>query len=427
MTSLRRVLGLPALLFYGVGVIIGAGIYSVIGAAAGVAGDELWISFALAAGAAALAGLSYAELATMMPEAGAEYTYLRTALPRRPAAAFAIGVVLTLANAATAATVAIAFAGYLRLFVAIPALLAALLVLAGCTLVTIAGLRESTWIAATCTLIEVAGLVIVIAAGFGSDAFGRVPAPSLHAGVFSGAALIFFVYTGFEGLANLAGEAKDPGRTIPLAILLSLAVTTVLYVLVAIAAVGLVEPSALAASDAPLATVAAAVSPRLAAAIGWMALVSTLNTALTTVIVGSRLLFGMAAKGDMPRVLARVSAGRGTPWVAALAMLLMSVALTPLGGVEAVAQVSALATLLAFIGVHVALIVLRRRKPRAKRPFRVPGAIAGFPVTPCLGIAVAVALLTQFAWPIYTTVVAVCVAATAGYAVFGGRRSKPVA
>jgi amino acid transporter len=427
MTSLRRVLGLPALLFYGVGVIIGAGIYSVIGAAAGVAGDDLWIAFALAAGAAALAGLSYAELATMMPEAGAEYTYLRTALPRRPAAAFAIGVVLTLANAATAATVAIAFAGYLRLFVEVPVLLAALLVLAGCTLVTIAGLRESTWIAATCTLVEVAGLVIVIATGFGSDAFASMPAPSVHAGVFSGAALIFFVYTGFEGLANLAGEAKDPGRDIPLAILLSLAVTTVLYVLVAIAAVGLVEPSALAASDAPLATVAGAVSRRLASAIGWMALVSTLNTALTTVLVGSRLLYGMAEKGDMPRGLARVMRGRGTPWIAALAMLVMSVALTPLGGVEAVAQVSALATLLAFIGVHVALLVLRRRKPRAERPFRIPGAIAGYPVTPCLGIAVAVALLTQFAWPIYATVAAVCVAATVGYAVAGRLRSRSIA
>jgi APA family basic amino acid/polyamine antiporter len=427
MTSLRRVLGLPALLFYGVGVIIGAGIYSVIGAAAGVAGDDLWVAFALAAGAAALAGLSYAELATMMPEAGAEYAYLRAALPRRRVAAFAIGAVLTLANAATAATVAIAFAGYLRLFVDAPAIPVALAVLAACTAVNVVGLRESTWVAATCTLVEVAGLVIVIATGFGSDAFTRVPLPTLHAGVFSGAALIFFVYTGFEGLANLAGEAKDPGRALPLAILLSLAITTTLYVLVAVAAVGLVEPSALAASDAPLATVAAATSPTLAAAVGWMAIVSTLNTALTTVIVGSRLLYGMAAKGDMPRALARVVPKRGTPWVAAVAMLVASAALTPLGGVEAVAQVSALATLLAFVGVHAALLVLRRKKPTAKRPFRIPGAVAGVPIAPCLGILVAAGLMTQFSWPIYATVGATGALAIALYAVLGPGRSSGVA
>jgi APA family basic amino acid/polyamine antiporter len=399
--ALKRSLGLPSLLFYGVGVIIGAGIYSVIGAAAGEARDGLWVAFAIAAVAAFLAGLSYAELSTMLPKAGAEYVYVRTALPRLRAAAFGIGVILTLANAATAATVAIAFAGYLQLFVALPELLAALLALALCTAINVVGIREATWVAATCTIIEVAGLVLIIGAGFASDAFGSVPAPSPHLGILSGAALVFFVYTGFEGLANLAQEAVDPGRQLPRAILFSLAITTVLYVLVAIAALGLVSPDELAASESPLALVAEKSSASLATAVGWMALVSTMNTALTTLIVGSRLLYGMAQEGDLPRGLGRESQRRSSPWIAALAMFVAAAALTPLGELETVAGLSALATLVAFIGVHAALIVLRVREPRRNRPFRIPGEIRGVPISPVLGIAACLALLTQFDAAVY--------------------------
>jgi amino acid transporter len=422
--ALRRSLGLPSLLFYGVGVIIGAGIYSVIGAAAGVARDGLWIAFAIAAIAAFLAGLSYAELSTMLPKAGAEYVYVRTALPRMRAAAFGIGLILTLANAATAATVAIAFAGYLQLFVPLPQLFAALLVLSLCTTINVVGIRESTWMVAGCTILEVGGLLLIIGAGFASDTFDSVPSPSLHMGILSGAALVFFVYTGFEGLANLAQEAVDPGRDLPRAILFSLAITTALYILVAIAALGLVTPGELASSESPLARVAAKSSPSLATAVGWIALVSTINTALTTLIVGSRLLYGMAQEGDLPDWLARESSGRKSPWIAALAMFAMAAVLTPLGELETVAGLSAFATLVAFIGVHAALIVLRRRDPRRKRPFRISGAIRGVPISAALGIAACLSLLTQFDRSVYAIGCATMAIAGGGYA-WAARRARP--
>jgi len=358
--SLQRLLGTPALLCYGVGAMIGAGIYSVIGKAAGLAGEGLWLSFLLAAVAALFAGLSYAELSSRYPEAGAEYLYLRKALPRARAAAFSVGLLVTLANAATAATVSIAFAGYLERLVDLPAGAGAPLLLVACTAINLAGLRESTWVMAVCTLVEIVGLLLII--GAGRD--GLMPALDVRpdAGVFAGAALIFFVYTGFEGLANLAQETRDPERAMPRAILASLAITTTLYVLVALAAVGLAAPEALARSTAPLATAAEAASPRLAAALSWIALMSTLNTALITLIVGSRLL--------------------------------------PLGGLDLVAGLSAFATLAVFAGVHGALILLRYRGRRAQS-FRVPLSIGRMPLLPLLGIGCCLALATQFPLPVY--------------------------
>ena len=165
MTQLARKLGFPSLTFYGIGLIIGAGIYSVIGAAAGVAGDGLWLSFAIGSVIALLTGLSYAELATMFPEAGAEFVYMREAFPRHRWSAFVIGSVLTLAVSATAATVSVAFAGYLGTFVSIAAMAAALGVLVIVSLVNIAGIQPSSWVNVIFTLIEITGLIIVISLG----------------------------------------------------------------------------------------------------------------------------------------------------------------------------------------------------------------------------------------------------------------------
>src|SRR5688500_7391843 len=165
MTKLARRLGLPSLTFYGIGLIVGAGIYSVIGAAAGVAGEGLWLSFAIGSVIALLTGLSYAELATMHPEAGAEFVYLREAFPRHRWAAFAVGTVLTIAVAATASTVAVAFAGYLGMFVPVPLLAAAIGVLTVVMLINIAGIAPSSWINIVFTLIEIAGLLLVISLG----------------------------------------------------------------------------------------------------------------------------------------------------------------------------------------------------------------------------------------------------------------------
>ena len=395
MRELKRTLGLPALLFFGVGVIVGAGIYSVIGAAAGEAGDGLWLSFLLAAIPAGLTALNYAELVAMMPRVGAEYAFLREAFPRRAWLPFGAGFVVVLTNATTAATVSLAFAGYLEQLVDVPVWLGALALLASCTVVNVIGIRESAWVAALFTLVELAGLALVVGAGLASGRFAHGVLQPVHAGVFTGAALIFFVYTGFEGIVNLAEETKAPERDLPRALLWSGAITLTAYLLVAVSVLALATPAALAASDSPLST-ALAGHPRLAAAIAVIALFSTSNTALVTMIVASRMLLGMARAGDMPGALAHVGARRRAPIRAALVVLAAAAALIPVGKVAIAGSVSSLSTLLSFTAVGAAVIALRLREPARPRPFRVPWSVRGVPVPSVVAIVAVAALATQF-------------------------------
>jgi basic amino acid/polyamine antiporter, APA family len=393
--GLKRALGLPGLTFYGVGIILGAGIYSVLGAAAGRAGNWVWLSFFVSSAVALLTALSYAELSTTYPRASAEFTYLRRALPRFPGVALVTGLLVALSGAATTATVAISFAGYLQSFVDLPAALVALGVIAAAAGLNLVGIKESGWVNIAFTLLEAGGLVIFIVLGARSDHLARAFMAAPPPGVIAGAALVFFSFLGFENIANLAEESKKPERDLPRAILLSLAISTVLYVAVAVAAVALLPPAQLADAQAPLADAARAGSPRIAGILGGIALFATANTALVSMLVASRVLFGMARERELPRALSRLLPGRKTPWVAILAVTAVSAALLPFGKVGVVASTSSFAQLLAFAAVNLALIVLRYREPRKKRPFHVPGAIGRFPIFPALGVLTTLGIATQ--------------------------------
>ena len=400
MNELRRTLGLASLSFYGIGLILGAGVYSVIGAATAQAGAAVWQSFALGSIAALLTGLSYAELATTYPKAGAEFVYIGAAFPRARWLATLIGLVLVAGAAATATTVAVAFGGYLSDFAKVPVWLAAVALLAAATALCVFGLRESTWVNIVFTLIEAGGLVLFVVVGTSAPEFGKAFATPPHFGVMSGAALVFFAYLGFEEIANLAEETREPGRDLPRAILISVAVTTILYVLVGLAAVALIAPEVLAQSESPLAEAVKARSLVAARALSGIALFATANTALITLLAASRMLYGMARDGDLPRMLGAVSR-RKTPWAATLAVAGIAFAALPLGGIAALAGVSSFAALLGFAAVNVALIVLRRREPSRKRPFRVPLSVGGIPMLAVLGIATTLLLATQFDPPVY--------------------------
>jgi basic amino acid/polyamine antiporter, APA family len=428
MPKLRRALGLSGLTMYGVGIIIGAGIYSVIGAAAALAGEALWLSFVIAAGVAVLTGLSYAELATALPRAGAEYVYLQRAFPRQGWVAFAAGLLLAFAGAATAATVALAFGGYLAELISVPQVPAAAALILVATAVNIAGIQESSWLNIALTVLEVLGLVLVIGAGLSVSGFGSAILAAPPIGLLSATALIFFVYLGFEEIANLSEEAKDAARDIPRAILLSVGLTAGLYVLVALAAVALVPAEQLADSDAPLATAVAMVSPVLADILGAIALFATANTVLVVLVAVSRMLMAMARGRDLPRAVANVLPGRRTPWVAAICLLLAAVALLPFGEVGTIASMSSLASLAAFASVNVALVVLRIREPAIRRPFRVPLSIARIPVLPVIGIIATGGLLLQFdalAYGVAGGVIAVGLGAYALRSVIRPRPSRP--
>ncbi len=399
---LKPVLGSVQLVFYSVGVIIGAGVYSVIGAAAGLAGEGLWISFLAGALTALLTGLSYAEMTTSFPTAGAEYVYIRHAFPGAPWASFAVGWIILFGGAATATTVALAFGGYLQSLVDVPAALSALLLLAGCTLISIWGLRESSWLNIVFTTIEVSGLLLVIAAGLTRPQIVQpLASPDLQPGVMAAAAILFFVYLGFEEVANLAEEAREPARDLPPAILWSIAITTLLYILVALAAIALVPPAELATSHAPLALAVERVWPGAGGLLSAIALFATANTVLITLIAMSRLTFSMARDGDIPALAAQLSPSRGTPWIASLITFVLSIVLLPIGDIAILAGLSSFAALLAFFAVNMALIALRYRHPDRKRPFRVPLNIGRLPVLPVLAIASILLLLGYFDWKIY--------------------------
>lgn len=401
MPKLNRVLGLPMLTFYGVGMILGAGIYSIIGKAAGIAGDGIWLSFVFAAAAAMLAALSYAELAAMFPKAGGEYVYLRKAFPKLKWIGNAGGLMMAFAGIATAATVVLAFAGYLQQFVTLPPLLIASSLLGLFTIVNILGVKESSWVNAAFTLIEVFGLLLFIYFGVQSPKFGEALFSSFSAATLSGSALIIFAYFGFENIVNFAEETKNPEVTLPRAILLSIGISTVLYVLVALAAVSLLPSSELAESSAPLSDAIRPLSEKIAGALAGIALFATANTALVSLVTTSRILYGMAQDHALPGIFAGVLAKRKTPWFAALFSMLFACALLPLNKVDTLASISSFATMLAFVAVHAALVVLRFQDPNRKRPFRTPLHIGKLPILPVLGGMISVLLMMQFETTVY--------------------------
>jgi amino acid transporter len=394
--KLKPVLGPVQLIFYSVGVIVGAGVYSVIGAAAGLAGEGLWISFVAGAIVAALTALSYAEMTTAFPAAGAEYVYVRRALPQARWISILTAAIILFGGAATAATVAVAFGGYLEIFIDIDPLVAAGLLLIFCTAFNLWGIREASWLNALFTSIEVVGLLLIIAAGLTRNGFLHPLAAAPSPGVLPAAAVLFFVYLGFEEVANLSEEVRKPARDIPVALFVSLGITTVLYVLVALAAVALVSPEDLAASHAPLATALQAAWPRATWVLSAIALFATANTVLITLIATSRVAFSMAREGDLPAALGRVGITRRTPWAAGLLLMLMSLVLLPLSDLKLLAELSSFSALIAFLAVNLALIILRYRLPAWHRPFTVPLSIGRMPILPVFAVISIGVLLASF-------------------------------
>lgn len=368
--QLRRVLSLPLITFYGLGTILGAGIYVLVGKIAGIAGLYAPIAFLIAAAVAALSGFSYAELSSRYPHAGGEAIYIQQGLGIR-ALSTLVGLLVAAAGLVSAATIAHGFVGYLAVFVELPAPLVIVAVVLALGGLAIWGILESAWAAATATIVEIAGLVLVIAVA--APSLETLPArwpellPPADAGVWSGimlgAFLAFYAFIGFEDMANVAEEVRDPTRNLPRAILLALALATALYLLVTLVAVLSLPPVQLAASAAPLALIfetATGHPPTLIAVIGLFAVV---NGALIQIIMAARMLYGMGRAGWIPGMFAQVGMRTGTPVVATVAaasgVLLFALAL-PLA---ALAKVTSAMVLVVFALVNLALIRIKRRDP----------------------------------------------------------------
>lgn len=401
MAQLKRILELPMLTFYGTGMILGAGIYSIIGKAAGIAGESVWLSLLIAAIAALLAALSYAELSAMYPKVGGEYIYLRHALPEHRWIANTTGLMMAFAGIAAASTVSLAFGGYLEQVINISPMFVAFLLILFFTLINIFGLKESSWMNVAFTLIEVFGLIWFIYFGINSPDFGKALLAEPSVKTISASSLIIFAYFGFENIINFAEETKNPEKTLPRAILLSILISAVLYILVSLSAVSLLPINELALSNAPIADAVRPISKSAAGALVGIALFATANTVLISLLTTSRILLGLSRDKVVPSFFAQVHKKRQTPWLAAIVVFLLAILLLPLNKIETLASISSFSTMLAFILVHLALVVLRIRNPSQSRPFRVPLSIGKVPILAILGGVSTVLLLLQFDATVY--------------------------
>ncbi len=369
-TELKRVLSLSLLTFYGLGTILGAGIYVLVGKVAGYAALYAPVSFLVAAGLAALTGLSYAELAARYPKSAGEALYVQEGLRSR-ALAVLVGFLIILTGIVSAATIANGFVGYLHVFVEVPHNAAVALLVLALGVLAALGIRESVLAATFVTLFELGGLVLILFVAGGSLA--ALPAqwpllvPSFDVGswqgILLGAFLAFYAYIGFEDMVNVAEEVRDPQRILPKAILLAIVVSTVLYLCVALVAVLALPPAQLAASRAPLALIyerATGQSPTLISAISLFAVV---NGALIQIIMSSRVLYGMSREGWLHVSFGRVHPRTHTPLLATGVITAVVLVLALALPLVTLAKATSYVILVVFTLVNLSLVFIKRRAP----------------------------------------------------------------
>jgi amino acid transporter len=377
--GLRRSLSLPLITFYGLGNILGAGIYVLIGKVVGYAGIFAPLSFLLAALLASLTAFSYAELSARFPVSAGEAVYVERGLGL-PFLAVVVGLLIVTAGLVSAATVLRGFVGYLQVLVPVGHALVLPLLVAGLAGLAAWGITQSVAVASSLTLLEIGGLALVIAVGVPSlsglgqlhvDA-AQLTTPGVGSGILIGAFLAFYAFIGFEDMVNVAEEVRDPGRNMPRAILWAVGVSTSLYLAVAWVAIASVPAAELAASTAPLALIYASLTGREPLLITVIGMIAVVNGALIQMIMASRVLYGMAGRGWLPRVLARIHPRTRTPLFATALVGGMVLVLALTGTTENLAKATSFALLLVFALANLALWRLKGQASPATLRFAVP-------------------------------------------------------
>ncbi|MFX1310564.1 MAG: APC family permease [Promethearchaeota archaeon] len=426
--KLKRRVSLFALTAYGVGNVLGAGIYALIGEVVGITGNLSWLAFILASITGALTGLSYAELSAMFPKSAAEFVYTEEAFKKR-ILSFILGWVIIFSGIFSAATVALGFANYLSNLFGISSIflvvLFAILLIIILSMINFIGIKTSTRTNIIFTLIEASGLIIIIIIGlFGTEGpnYFILPVGSPPTVIFSSVALIFFAYIGFEDIANIAEEVKEPHKNLPRAIIYSIIITTILYCLTAISVVNILPYNVLASSGAPLRDVAETIMGPIGGLImSLIALFATANTVLIMLIVTSRMMYGMARDKALPEGLSKISLKHRTPIMAILFTTIFTVIPVFFVNIRIVADATVFGVLINFFLVNISLIALRKTKPDAERPFKVKPNIKWVPVIALLGSIVCISLLFTFNWLIILIQIIIILC---GIGVFYAMKSK---
>ena len=388
--NFTRSLGVTHLTASGVGVIIGAGIYVLIGPATQRAGALVWASMLLASALCALTAFSYMELTSMFPKAGSEHEFARQVFPDW--ISFTTGWGMAIALVVASAAVSLGFARYLNEFIRVNEHVSSIVLLIAMGVLSLTGMQHVRWLVIGLSMIQVGGLIGVIVVG--AHHIGDVSLTTGHgfSGILGGASMIFFAYIGFDEVITLAEESKEPHRTVPRALMSALVISTVLYVLVAIVAVSVLGAPSLAISTHPLTDVMReSLGTGSARVIGVVALATTANTTLLATTAASRMIYSMGENGVIPAQWAVVHNKR-SPRTATYAVIACTAVISMAGGIEVLAAATNALVYLMFIVVNVVLITLRYQQPLTPRPFRVRCSIGWVPVIPCLGIIATLAL-----------------------------------
>ncbi len=387
MAELKRTLGVGAAIFFGVGSILGAGIYTIIGKVAGFSGNMLWLSFLIASITAICTVFSYSELSAAYPKSGGEYEYARKAFGKNTG--LFLGIVISLNGIVSGATVATGFAGYLAELIQVDFLIGSLGIITLLFIVNISGIRESSVVNIIFTVIEAAGLLYIIYLASGS--VGKVdlldlPPDGIN-GLLMASALAFYAYIGFEEIVKLAEETNDPHKNIPRALFSASIIVLIGYTVVGICAVSALPFAELAASESPLAAIAKNESGQTGILIiSIIALFATSNTILSNMLGSSRVLLNMAGDSKKFAWLSKVSHKRKTPINALILILAVMYGFALIGDIETIARIANVFIFMTFIVVNLAVIRLRFVDANLERPYRIPFAVGKMPVIPVFGI-----------------------------------------
>jgi APA family basic amino acid/polyamine antiporter len=401
MTKLERNVGLFGAASVGIANIIGAGIFVVSGVAAGLAGPSVILSFLLAGFIALMTALSSAELASFITETGASYAFTKRAFGRF--LSFLVGWFKYFDYIAGAAAVSVGFAAYFTalfgLTGALPLLLSAMGLPIVFTILNLVGARESAYATSIMVLIKVFALVLLMfVGGFYLTQFFNVNKftpffPNGITGTFNGAAVIFFAFLGFNTVAMMSEETKEPERTIPKALILAFVVTFILYVSIAFFEIGILDWQKLGISASPLEDLAIAVSENRVFIdfIAFSALIATASVVLSSIIGGTRASFAMGRDRVLPSQFDKISKRFGTPYFSVIFGGLIIVVLAALfyNNIDTIASVVNFGSLFTYLFVHLSLIKLRKSKPEVKRSFKVPL----YPTIPLIGAASCILLM----------------------------------
>lgn len=384
-TLLRRV-NLTLLSFYGIGTILGAGIYVLIGKVAGYAGMLTPLAFVVAAVLAGLSAFSYAELSTRYPKSASEAVYIYAGFSLR-SLALVVGLMIVAVSVTSSATLVTGLLGYLGEFISVARSLAIIVTVVVLAAIVIWGISHSVWAASLLTVLEIFGLLLVI--WVTRESWAAVPEklPQMFlvtglseiSGILLGAFIAFYAYIGFEDMVNIAEEVKQPQTTLPRGIIIALSVTASFYIVVAIVSVTSVDVTQLAQSDAPLAYIYMEQTGREATFISSIGVISILNGVLVQMVMASRVLYGMGRQQWLPAVLATVSPLTHTPIIAILIVATLILVLSLVVPLLSLAKLTSFITLIVFALMNLALWRIKSREgagPTLNIPMLIP--ICGF-------------------------------------------------